>query len=199
MSFFCFHDDYYELAKTLPKKYRGEFLEAIAAYVFEGVELELKGVAKTLFESAVKKRLDTSDAAKERKKAQRERERDSKTEDVTNGVTDSVTVTNGTGKGIGKENKKEKKEETMSLPKKEKFTPPSVEEVKSYFKEKSLSGDPEHFHDHFVTQGWKLSNGNAMKDWRKACNNWSRYAKTRFKDSTPKGGVSDDDLAKYQF
>ena len=37
-----------------------------------------------------------------------------------------------------------------------------------------LSIDPGRFVDYYGQQGWKLSNGNPMKDWKAAARNWAR-------------------------
>lgn len=52
------------------------------------------------------------------------------------------------------------------------FTPPTVEEVRRYVDEAMLMVDPEAFVDFYSQSGWKLSNGNKMKDWKAACRNW---------------------------
>lgn len=54
------------------------------------------------------------------------------------------------------------------------FTPPTVEEVAAYCKERGNGIDAERFVDYYSQQGWKLSNGNPMKDWRAAVRNWER-------------------------
>lgn len=56
------------------------------------------------------------------------------------------------------------------------FVPPTLDQVKDYWREKNLNGDPEHFRDHFENCDWRLSGGRGkvMKKWRLAANNWSR-------------------------
>lgn len=48
------------------------------------------------------------------------------------------------------------------------FTPPTVEEVRGYCKQRGNSVDPERFVDYYQAQGWKLANGRQMKDWKAA-------------------------------
>lgn len=55
------------------------------------------------------------------------------------------------------------------------FAPPTPEEVKAYAKEADLQHvDADAFLDYYQQQGWKLSNGTAMKDWKAAARNWNR-------------------------
>lgn len=70
--------------------------------------------------------------------------------------------------------------------KKEKFKPPSLEDVCRYVSEfsasKSAKGkkwplrtfDEEHFVDHYTQNGWKQSSGLPIKDWKAAVRNWGR-------------------------
>ena len=59
------------------------------------------------------------------------------------------------------------------------FHAPTVDEVRDYCTEKGYTIDPERFCDYYGAQGWKLSNGNPMKSWRQAANNWARDDKER--------------------
>lgn len=54
------------------------------------------------------------------------------------------------------------------------FTPPTVEEVQAYCSERKNGVDASRFVDYYSQQGWKLSNGNPMKDWQAAVRNWER-------------------------
>lgn len=58
-------------------------------------------------------------------------------------------------------------------PKRKRFTPPTVEEVREYIREKGYSVDPERFVDHYTSNGWKVGK-NQMKDWRATVRNWNR-------------------------
>ncbi len=52
--------------------------------------------------------------------------------------------------------------------------PPTADEVRAYAAAKGLAIDAERFVDYYTAQGWKLSNGNALKDWMAAARNWAR-------------------------
>ncbi len=57
-------------------------------------------------------------------------------------------------------------------PKKEKFIPPSLEEVKSYFSEKGeLTKEAELFFNYYESNGWMVGK-NKMRKWKAAANNW---------------------------
>lgn len=73
---------------------------------------------------------------------------------------------------------------------------PTTDEVRefanSYASEKGLAPiDAERFVDYYAAQGWKLSNGQPLKDWKAAVRNWTR-------NSTPKTEeVLSDDFNEY--
>lgn len=47
------------------------------------------------------------------------------------------------------------------------FTPPTVEEIRSYCKKRNNSVDPQRFYDYYQSNGWKVGK-NPMKDWQAA-------------------------------
>lgn len=55
------------------------------------------------------------------------------------------------------------------------FAPPTPEQLSEYCVEEGISIDCDRFLDYYDTQGWRLSNGNQMKDWRAAVRNWARH------------------------
>lgn len=54
------------------------------------------------------------------------------------------------------------------------FVPPTVEEVADYCKERGNNVDPQHFVDHYTSNGWKVGGRGAMKDWKAAVRNWEK-------------------------
>ena len=75
------------------------------------------------------------------------------------------------------------------------FSPPSAEEVEAYCRahEPPLRVDAARFVDYFEAQGWRLSNGNRMRDWRAAARNWSNRERPRSGQMVTGGEVD----AKY--
>lgn len=65
------------------------------------------------------------------------------------------------------------------------FSPPTLEEVKEYCKERNNSVEPERFIDFYISVGWKVGN-KPMKDWKAAVRNWER----RDFSQKPKGSDS---------
>jgi hypothetical protein len=58
-----------------------------------------------------------------------------------------------------------------------KFTPPTVEEVAAYCKERGNGIDAEYFVAYYAKQDWMLSNGRKMSDWKMAVITWERRDK----------------------
>lgn len=52
--------------------------------------------------------------------------------------------------------------------------PPTLEEVREYCKSRNNGIDAEAFIDYYAQQGWKLANGNKMKDWQASVRTWEK-------------------------
>ena len=71
------------------------------------------------------------------------------------------------------------------------FVRPSVEEVQAYCRERGNAIRADRFVDYYAAQGWKLSNGRPLRDWKAAVRNWESREKT---DAMPScRGLSDAD------
>ena len=55
---------------------------------------------------------------------------------------------------------------------KEQFTPPTLEDVAEYCKERNNNIDPMQFIDYYSARGWRFNNGGKMKDWRATVRTW---------------------------
>ena len=53
------------------------------------------------------------------------------------------------------------------------FTPPSLDEVKEYCKERGNKVDADKWFDYYTSNGWKVGK-NSMKDWKAAVRTWER-------------------------
>lgn len=82
------------------------------------------------------------------------------------------------------------------------FTPPSLEDVTEYCKERNNGIDPQHFIDFYASKGWKVGN-QPMKDWKACIRTWEQRDKGKAK-SIPANqfpqrdykGVQDEMLAE---
>ena len=54
------------------------------------------------------------------------------------------------------------------------FTPPALDEVRDYVREKGYRMDADAFFDHFSASGWVMKGGQKIKDWKAAVRNWER-------------------------
>lgn len=65
---------------------------------------------------------------------------------------------------LGKDSKEEKRK---------RFTPPTIDEVKSYCSERNNNVDANKFIDYYESNGWMVGR-NKMKDWKAAVRSWER-------------------------
>lgn len=66
---------------------------------------------------------------------------------------------------------------------------PTVDEVRSYVKEKGYHFDPCHFYDYYSASGWRKANGQPVRNWRQCCVTWE--------NRSAKGVKLDAELAGY--
>ena len=65
------------------------------------------------------------------------------------------------------EEKEEKKNKRESIKEKNKFSPPTLEDVKSYFLENGYTeNSAQKAFDYYSTAGWRDSRGNQVKNWK---------------------------------
>jgi len=73
--------------------------------------------------------------------------------------------------------------------KKQVFAPPDPWEVVDYAKEIGAGSEsaPQDFFDYYQSNGWKVGNKGAMKDWRAAFRRWAKNEKTMKHDTNQPG------------
>lgn len=84
-------------------------------------------------------------------------------------ATSNATVTQGNATDKNREDKNRKEKSS-------KFTPPTLEEVRAYCKERNNAVDAQRFLDYYTANGWKVGK-NPMKDWKAAVRTWERGEK----------------------
>lgn len=76
-------------------------------------------------------------------------------------------------------------------------TPPSLDDVKAYCKERGGKVDAERWYDFYASKGWMIGK-NKMKDWRAAVRRWESDAQARAPDDVKRFGFEqrkyDDDF-----
>lgn len=78
-----------------------------------------------------------------------------------------------TEKEIDIEKEKEKDIIISDKPTRKNFIPPTLEEVKTYCRERQNDVDAERFINHYTSNGWMVGK-NKMKDWKAAVRTWER-------------------------
>jgi len=56
------------------------------------------------------------------------------------------------------------------------FSPPTIDEVKAYCRERNKGVDPERWYNHYTANGWMVGK-NKMKDWKAAVRTWETTVK----------------------
>lgn len=82
------------------------------------------------------------------------------------------------GEGIRSMDYKEDYSKQHSPTKTKRFTPPSLEEVSAYCKERNNHINPESFIDYYSSNGWRVGNS-TMKDWKAAVRTWEHRDKNK--------------------
>ena len=77
-------------------------------------------------------------------------------------------------KGKDKDKDKDKDE---SITRARRFTPPTLEDVSVYVRERGSNVDPQRFLDFYASKGWMVGK-NPMKDWKAAVRTWEKREDT---------------------
>ncbi len=87
-------------------------------------------------------------------------------------------------KSIDIDNKKEiDNNKLLSTKKKKDFTPPTLEEVEQYCKDRENNVDANKFINHYTSNGWKVGKV-SMKDWKAAVRTWETNSNQQPKKET---------------
>lgn len=101
-------------------------------------------------------------------------------------VTDNVAITQGnaTEEERDEEIKRDIKNNSV-VQKRTRFSPPTIDEVKAYCKERKNNVDAERFVDYYNSNGWMVGK-NKMKDWKAAVRTWESNSYGNQKKQQPK-------------
>ncbi len=65
------------------------------------------------------------------------------------------------------------KDKDESIPRVKRFTPPTLDDVSAYVRERGSNVDPQRFLDFYASKGWMVGK-NPMKDWKAAVRTWEK-------------------------
>lgn len=92
-------------------------------------------------------------------------------------INEDVSSSEVTGKGV--------KGENPDKPKKKVFTPPTLEEITAYCKERGNDVDPKKFYDYFTAAEWVDGRGNPVKNWKQKVITWESHGGTPQRAQSP--------------
>ena len=72
---------------------------------------------------------------------------------------------------------------------------PTIEEVRSYVKEKGYRFDPDQFFAYYDSSGWMMQNGKRVRNWKQCCVTWERNSKGKEKSD----GAIPEYLREYDY
>lgn len=186
---FVFNIEWQEVLMDYPPEVRLEVYDAIIGYVASGTLSELKPLSKMAF-SFIKKQIDYNNdkydnTVTKRSEAGKKGMASRYNKTVTNLTSDNKTnksyqeVTNVTVYDNDIVNDIVIKESTI-VDKKDgkstRFSPPTVDDIKSYCLERGNNVDSERFFNFYQSKGWMVGK-NKMKDWKAAIRTWERKDK----------------------
>ena len=205
---FYIQDDFWEACEGLPRKEQDEVFGALVRLFFEGDgNPPIKGASKAVFIAfrdrvlLAKKKSEAGRSKRDQNDDQNAIKRGSEggsERDQTGEQSADQNAMSCGGVLLKRDREKEKEKEREKNPKgvgarARAFAPPDAAEVAEYAASKGFAGfDAERFIDYYAAQGWRLSNGVAMKDWRAAVRNWVH------RDADKRGkGVGDAEFGVY--
>jgi len=181
MSGFICQDKYLERTKRMTDAELGRLFRACMIYHARGEEVELDGRESMAFDF-IREDIDAAENAYANKCETNRRNRSSASKEIETvdndreqPITpdDNINIIKTELKGNKNINKTKKRE---SDPQK-RFTPPTLEEVAAYCRERNNGVDPEKFIAFYASKGWKVGN-QPMKDWKMCVITWEKRDKT---------------------
>lgn len=148
--------------KELGEAERGRLFTAMLEYAETGEEPALRGNERFVWGTAKKNIDNQRDSYEKRCEINRQ--------NITNRYESLRTVTNAYESKQDKDKEKDKEKNKKTI---KRFTPPTVEEVRSYCTERGNNVDPQTFVDFYEAKGWMVGS-NHMKDWRACVRTWEK-------------------------
>ena len=169
-----------EIMEPLTDAEKGRLFEAMLRYAEDGTPPDFEGNERFVWPAA-KQAIDrTSEKAEiyrnNRIKSKQNETNENKTEQI--GTKQNKVEQSETAYSIKKYKDKEKKDKEILKREVQReaaarFSPPTIEEVAEYVKERGSGVNAERFVDFYASKGWKVGS-QPMKDWRAAVRTWEK-------------------------
>lgn len=173
IEYFCCYHSYLEVMEQLNDAEKGRLFTACLLYSKTGEAPELGGNERFVF-PAFKAQIDRDNQRYEAR-CEQQAKNARKRWDAT--ACDCMPTDADDAKTKEKAKEKAKAKANISPPispsRGTRFTPPTLDEVRAYCRERQNGVDPEKWYDHYTSNGWKVGK-NSMKDWRAAVRTWER-------------------------
>ena len=186
---FTFYRSYLDAIIRLPKKEQGAILLAICQYALnESEPTGLSPIAETVFTlvrptlDAGRRKANAGEAggkteAKQKQTASKTEAKQKQTASKTE-AKQKQTAREKEGEveievEIEKENECYREKTPNGVEKKQRFVPPTVEQVAEYCLKRGNKVDPQRWHDHYSAKGWVVGKS-PMKDWKAAVRTWEQ-------------------------
>lgn len=181
---FAFFGAYLDAVEKLPEDLQLDALKAILRYGCDGTEPD-DGTVAAMAVGLCKHAIDKGKQRREARSEAGQKGMQTRWSDNNSITNDNKAITTD-NKGITKHSKdkdkdKDKDKENKEKESKEKerqavarrLAPPSIEEVRSYCRERGNSVNAEQFVAFYESNGWKVGK-NPMKDWKAAVRTWEQ-------------------------
>lgn len=182
--FLCVYYDQEEAWTQLGDGEAGRLLKALIAYAKRGEEPALTGAERSAW-AFLKVQVDANNDSYDAKISKC---REAGKASAAKRQQTSTDVNERQRTSTNKNNNKNKNKNNNDIESKERFAPPTLEEVRTYCQERMNTVDPERFVDYYTSNGWKVGK-NPMKDWKAAVRSWERSD-----SATQKSAKSSDSL-----
>lgn len=175
---FIFYESFYEAINELDDRDQLEVYRALCEYALTGTMPELSGVASAMFK-LMKPQIDANNKRRENgkkgaeygklggrppKEKPQENHKETPKKPQENGkATPNVNVNDN----VNVKEKENKKKSTQ------RFSPPTVAQVKKFCDDHGYHLDAQRFVDYYTSNGWMVGR-NKMKDWQAAARNWAK-------------------------
>ncbi len=168
---FLFYRSYREALNGMTQKDQLATLLAIIDYALYGVEPKLTGKMPTSIFTVARPVIDANNA----RRAGGKKGGRPKKKTIGFSADETIGFEKEKPDALYNEEHRDEKEPPNSPPrgKRERFTPPSVDEVSAFCLERKNGIDPEEFVSFYASKGWKVGTS-PMKDWRAAVVTWER-------------------------